>query len=149
MLTPPPWPVSYSQTPHNTKENMIPITPDTTLISEWSQERILADIEGMIRREGHRQYSTLLPEGVYMAQLCGVVAHLVRRSGMTRLITHDMDIVMDASGAVTTVTYAKGTYQLLQAHHRNLCAYRRAMFGTLMPTPTPAPTTTPAPAEAA
>lgn len=109
---------------------MTQITPDTSTIADWSQENILADIEGMIRREGHRQYSNQLAEGVYVAQLCGVIAHLVRKTGMVRLTTHDMDVCINAEGEIS---YAKGSLILLRAHHRNLCAYRRAMFATLMP----------------
>lgn len=103
-------------------------------MADWTHDRILADIESLIRREGHRQYSSKLDEGVYLAQLCGVSAHLVRKTGIVRLFTHDMDIVIDKSGECV---FARGSMMLLRAHHRNLCAYRRAMCATLTPTPAP------------
>lgn len=107
---------------------------DIGTIADWTPERIIADIESLVRREGHRQYSSQLDEGVYLSQLCGVSAHLVRKSGIVRLFTHDMDIVLSPSG---DMVFARGTLMLLRAHHRNLCAYRRAMCATLMPTPNP------------
>lgn len=118
------------------------MTPDMTNIADWAPETILADLESMIRREGHRQYSAAqVEQGVYLAQLCGVSAHLIRKKGMVRLYTHDLDVVIDANA---TITFAKGSLMLLRACHRNLCAYRRAMFSASMPAPA-----APAKAEAA
>lgn len=98
--------------------------------TEWTLDRMLSDIESLIRREGHRQYSSKMDEGVYLAQLCGVSAHLVRKTGIVRLFTHDMDIAVNVAGEMT---FVRGSAMLLRAHHRNLCAYRRAISATITP----------------
>lgn len=99
--------------------------------SDWTQERILADMEAMIRREGQRQYCAALhlELGVYLSQLCGVSAHLVRKTGMNRLFTHDLDITIKEG----EVIFTKGSPMLLRAHHRSLFAYRKAISSTPMP----------------
>lgn len=94
-------------------------------ITGMTPDRIIIDIESMIRRDGSRQYCAHdSRDGFYRAQLCGVNAFLVPKVGMRRLYTHDMDISIAADGAFE---FTRGNVGALQAWHRHLTAWRRAM----------------------
>jgi hypothetical protein len=94
-------------------------------ISGLTPERIITDIESMLRRDGGRQYcANDSRNGFYRAQLCGVNAYLVHKLGMRRLYTHDMDILINENGVFE---FMRGNMASLQSWHRHLTAWRRAM----------------------
>ena len=101
------------------------MAPDILDFSDWTPVRIVNDIETMIRREGTRQYCANDSQlGFYRTQLCGVNAYLVPKTGLKRLYTPDMDLMITPEGLVH---FSKGDAASLRAWHRHLNAWRRAM----------------------
>ena len=116
-------------------------------LPEWSEAHAVLDMADLIRREGHRVYSTSgMSEGIYQSMLCGLTVSYQRGGVVQSIKSHDIEVLVQLREAaieqddgiernspvkmMVSLQYIKGTAATLAAWHKHLCAYRQSMRPT-------------------